>query len=154
MKRIGKDFNEEQLSKIMRQIDEDGVYLLGYSLSIVDKDIAGDGTLDFEEFVKLMQSWNKNERSYDNQLKEAFNVFDKDGDGTITAKELNTVLQGLGLGSKIDKTIIDLMIEEVDQDGNGEIDFDGNILALSVFAKPELPCYDPEFKKMMTDGPQ
>lgn len=30
------------------------------------------------------------------EFKEAFSVFDKDGDGTITTKELGTVMRSLG----------------------------------------------------------
>ncbi|KAG0699128.1 calmodulin-related protein [Suillus ampliporus] len=42
------------------------------------------------------------------EFKEAFSLFDKDGDGTITTKELGTLQD---------------MINEVDADGNGTLDF-------------------------------
>ena len=55
------------------------------------------------------------------EFKEAFALFDQDGDGTITLPELRTVMQSLGQ-SPNDQELID-MINEVDEDGNQEIDF-------------------------------
>ena len=64
------------------------------------------------------------------EFKEAFALFDKDGDGTITKNELCTVMQSLGQ----DPTDQDLddMINEIDQDGNGEIDFDEFLVLMAM----------------------
>merc|ERR1711893_145843 len=56
------------------------------------------------------------------EFREAFSLFDKDGDGTITTKELGTVMRSLGQNPS-DEELQD-MINEVDVDGNGEIDFE------------------------------
>merc|ERR1712098_962865 len=53
--------------------------------------------------------------------KEAFSLFDKDGDGTITTKELGTVMRSLGQNPT--EAELQDMINEVDADGNGTIDF-------------------------------
>ena len=55
------------------------------------------------------------------EFKEAFSVFDNDGDGTITIEELGTVLRMLGQ-TPTEAELQD-MINEVDADGNGAIDF-------------------------------
>jgi calmodulin len=55
------------------------------------------------------------------EFKETFSLFDKDGDGTITTKELGTVMRSLGQ-NPTDAELAD-MINEVDADGNGTIDF-------------------------------
>ncbi|GFS05793.1 calmodulin [Elysia marginata] len=55
------------------------------------------------------------------EFKEAFSLFDKDNDGTITTKELGTVMRSLGQNPT--EAELQDMINEVDVDGNGTIDF-------------------------------
>jgi len=55
------------------------------------------------------------------EFKEAFSLFDKDGDGTITTEELGTVMRSLGQNPT--EAELQDMINEVDGDGNGTIDF-------------------------------
>jgi calmodulin len=55
------------------------------------------------------------------EFKEAFALFDKDGDGTITTKELGTVMRSLGTNPT--EAELQDMINEIDVDGNGIIDF-------------------------------
>merc|ERR1712038_1503218 len=54
-------------------------------------------------------------------LKEAFTVYDKNNDGTITTKELSTVMRSLGQ-NPTDAEVQD-MINEVDVDGSGSMEF-------------------------------
>ena len=58
---------------------------------------------------------------FETEFKEAFSLFDKDGDGTITTKELGTVMRSLGQNPT--EAELQDMINEVDADGNGTIDF-------------------------------
>ncbi|KAJ3737289.1 hypothetical protein DFJ43DRAFT_1047097 [Lentinula guzmanii] len=55
------------------------------------------------------------------EFKEAFSLFDKDGDGMITTKELGTVMRSLGQNPT--EAELQEMINEVDTDGNGFVDF-------------------------------
>lgn len=50
------------------------------------------------------------------EFKEAFKLFDKDGDGTITTKELGTVMRSLGQNPT--EAELQDMVNEVDEDGN------------------------------------
>ncbi|KAJ4771992.1 EF hand calcium-binding protein family [Rhynchospora pubera] len=56
-------------------------------------------------------------------MQEAFNVFDEDGDGFISAQELKTVLEKLGLGEGQSMDRVQLMICSVDKDSDGRVDF-------------------------------
>jgi len=55
------------------------------------------------------------------EVKEAFALYDKNGDGTITTKALISVMRSLGKNPTEDET--EDLINEVDLDGNGVIDF-------------------------------
>ena len=55
------------------------------------------------------------------EFKEAFEIFDKDKDGFITIKELGEIMKNLGQNPT--EAELQDMINEVDIDGNGNIDF-------------------------------
>lgn len=56
----------------------------------------------------------------DSELRQAFNIFDRDGSGTINAEELKQVMKALG--EDLSEVEIDEMIREADTDGDGSID--------------------------------
>ena len=56
------------------------------------------------------------------EIREAFNLFDTDGSGTIDPKELKAAMQSLGFEAK--NATIYQMISDIDKDGSGSIDFD------------------------------
>lgn len=56
------------------------------------------------------------------EIKEAFDLFDTDGSGTIDARELNVAMRALGFEMTPEQ--IRQMIAEVDKDGSGTIDLD------------------------------
>uniref|UniRef100_A0A8C6FU32 EF-hand calcium-binding domain-containing protein 11 n=1 Tax=Moschus moschiferus TaxID=68415 RepID=A0A8C6FU32_MOSMO len=63
------------------------------------------------------------------EFKEAFSLFDKDGDGTLTTKELGTVMRPLGQNpteAELQDMIneVDQMIREADIDGDGQVNYE------------------------------
>ena len=56
------------------------------------------------------------------EIKEAFDLFDTDGSGSIDPKELKAAMQSLGFESK-NQTIFQ-MISDLDKNNSGAIDFE------------------------------
>ena len=63
------------------------------------------------------------ESDTEEEIREAFKVFDKDGNGFISASELRTVMTSLG--EKLTDEEVDEMIHEADTDGDGQVNYDG-----------------------------
>lgn len=55
-------------------------------------------------------------------MKKAFNAMDKDGDGVINRDELKNLLSGLG--EDVNSVVLDSMIKNADENGDGQIQFD------------------------------
>lgn len=64
------------------------------------------------------------------EFKEAFSLFDKDGDGTITTKELGTVMRSLGQNPT--EAELQDMINEVDADGEDENPMSLNLMLRTI----------------------
>ncbi|MQL86843.1 hypothetical protein Taro_019379 [Colocasia esculenta] len=80
-------------------------------------DIDNSGTIDYGEFIAATLHLNKIER--EDNLFAAFSYFDKDGSGYITQDELQQACREFG----IDDIHLDEIIQEVDQDNDGRIDY-------------------------------
>ncbi|XP_069109317.1 calmodulin-beta-like [Argopecten irradians] len=109
MRNLGQYPNTDELNMMLKEIDIDG-----------------DGTFGFEEFVQVMANMGgiseQSEEDEEEELRQAFRVFDKTGCGYISASDLRAVLQCMGEDLTEDE--IDEMIAEVDIDGDGRIDFE------------------------------
>ena len=62
-------------------------------------------------------------RDMEEEIKEAFRVFDKDGNGFISKDELKHVMQSLG--ENLTSEEVEEMIREADIDGDGQVNYDG-----------------------------
>ncbi|KAF3794343.1 putative calcium-binding protein [Nymphaea thermarum] len=119
MENVGLFLSDEELDSVVRNLDADG-----------------DGCLDLEEFCVLYESMTGGGKRGtgdeeikgvgavvvgDDELKEAFDVFDVNGDGFISVEELSSVLGSLRLknGWRECKE----MIQKVDLDGDGRVNF-------------------------------
>ncbi|XP_032664057.1 calmodulin-like isoform X2 [Odontomachus brunneus] len=117
---------KEELGRVMRSL---GQFARAEELRTMlqEIDIDGDGNVSFEEFVEIVSNIGAStaaptdQHQEEQELRDAFRVFDKHNRGYITASDLRAVLQCLG--EDLSEEEIEDMIKEVDVDGDGRIDF-------------------------------
>ncbi|XP_042501076.1 calcium-binding protein CML24-like [Macadamia integrifolia] len=114
---LGSESSPEEIQRMMTEIDTDG-----------------DGYIDLKEFTDFHRGVSNG--GGDNvdemkELKDAFDLYDKDQNGLISVSELHLVLKSLG--EKCSVHDCSKMISSVDADGDGNVNFE-------------------EFKSMMTNG--
>ena len=98
---FGKHLDEDELDRLFSSVDIDG-----------------SGFIDYSEFI--MATMNEKKNISEEKLQAAFKTFDKDGNGTISADEVKEVM---GLSNLDDSAIKDI-IDQVDENKDGEIQFD------------------------------
>ena len=85
---------------------------------MIEADTDQNGTIDFDEFLVMMARCMDSDSDI---IKEAFKVFDRDGNGFISSAELRHVVTSLG--EKLTDEEVDELITEVDVDGDGQINY-------------------------------
>lgn len=82
-----------------------------------------DGKVTFSNFVLIAASFMEedDEETITNELREAFRMYDRDDKGFITTKVLREILKELD--NKITEKDMDEIIDDIDEDGKGKIDF-------------------------------
>ena len=103
MRSLGQNPSDEEVRQMIEEVDEDK-----------------SETIDFKEFLGLMARKMK-ETDAEDELLEAFKVFDRDGNGKISAHELRYVM--LSSGEDLTEQDIQEMVMEADIDGDGFIDY-------------------------------
>ncbi|RZB84942.1 EF-hand 7 domain containing protein [Asbolus verrucosus] len=104
---LGIHTTEKMLAEIIAEVDADG-----------------SGELEFEEFITLASRFMAEEdaEAMQSELKEAFRLYDKEGNGYITTSTLKEILKELD--DKLTSEELDGIIAEIDTDGSGTVDYD------------------------------
>lgn len=103
-------------------------------------DSNGDGVVDIEEFCKIYNSSivgaspdqtstvpaseEEEEEEREKDIKTAFDVFDENHDGQISAEELSVVLKSIGGRQGYSEEACRDMIRKVDLDGDGKVSYE------------------------------
>ncbi|CAH1781676.1 unnamed protein product [Owenia fusiformis] len=86
-------------------------------------DVNQNGRMEFDEFLELMSVTVKPEEEVEDELRQAFKVFDKDGNGYISAKEMLVVLTKMGEEMSMEE-VEEYIIKPCDVDGDGRINYE------------------------------
>merc|ERR1711923_106383 len=100
--------SKEELQEILKEIDEDG-----------------SGEIEFGEFCQLCAKFlveDPDMETMKRELKDAFRIYDKEGQGYITTETLRGLISELL--APLTSEELDGIIEELDEDGSGTMDFD------------------------------
>jgi calmodulin len=100
---LGQSPTEAELKKMVEEVDADG-----------------SGSIEFEEFLGLLARKLRDTGAEDD-IRDAFRVFDKDQNGFITPDELRHVMANLS-DPLSDDELAD-MLHEADSDGDGQINY-------------------------------
>jgi calmodulin len=111
MRSLGQDPSDGELQDMVNEVDTDKT-----------------GTIDFQEFLAMM-SIQLPASDFEHEMRMAFQVFDRDGNGTISSDELRLVMSQLG--ENLTDREIEEMVQEADKNGDGSIDYDEFVQLLS-----------------------
>lgn len=99
------------LNAVMEGIDADGSGMIDYTEFLA-------ATLDKKHYLQRDACW------------AAFSIFDADGDGNITLAELQTILKDDAVNDLMEGRSSEEILEEVDRNGDGTIDFEEFMLMM------------------------
>ncbi|EDS43498.1 troponin C [Culex quinquefasciatus] len=105
---LGQQFDEGELQDLIDEEDPDNT-----------------GKVNFDGFANIASNFlieEEDAEAMQQELKEAFRLYDREGNGYITTSTLKEILAALD--DKLSSEDLDGIIQEIDTDGSGTVDFD------------------------------
>lgn len=100
---MGEEYTEQDIQEMLNEISADG-----------------SPSIDFNEFLSLMAQ-RTFQAETDEEIIEAFKVFDSDGSGYISTAELEQMMMTFGQQFSLEETA--QVLQEADMDGDGMVDY-------------------------------
>ena len=104
MRSIGQNPTDEEVLAMIKEVD-----------------LNSDGKIELDEFITLMAR-NSPDTQTEDEVINAFRVFDKEGNGLIATVELKHIM--MTIGDKMTEAEADEMIHEADIDDDGVINYE------------------------------
>ena len=111
----------KELANVMETLTGEKPSLDEINSMIKEVDLNSDGKIELEEFITLMMK-NSIDTQQEEEVINAFRVFDKEGNGLIQTDELKHIM--MTIGDKMTEDEADEMIHEADIDGDGTINYE------------------------------
>jgi len=104
---MGQLFDEAELNRLIEENDTESA-----------------GKVNFDAFCNIVGTFleEEDDEAMQQELKEAFRLYDREGNGYITTSTLKEILAALD--DKLSSSDLDGIIAEIDTDGSGTVDFD------------------------------
>lgn len=109
LRNLGQAPSDTELRDLVHEVDTDG-----------------NGDIDYDEFLEMMCTQgdleSQDQAINDEDLEEAFKIFDKNSDGLISAEEIRKGMKSLG--EVYTKKQAESLLKDLDQNNDGYIDFE------------------------------
>ena len=103
LKRLGESATDKELDEVVNQFDA-----------------YGKGLVSFQQFVDIANQLRSSVIT-EQEIIEAFKIFDRDGSGGVDASELMQVMTSIG--DRMTQEEAEAMIRQADSDGSGSVDY-------------------------------
>jgi calmodulin len=104
LKDLGQNPTKEELDEIIKEVDQDN-----------------NKSIEFPEFLELMSRKMKDVDT-EEEMMEAFKIFDKDGNGFVSKDDIKTAMDQLG--EKLKPEELDEIMKDWDEDGDGQLNYE------------------------------
>ena len=101
---LGKSMTEAELQIMIDEVDSNR-----------------NGTVEFDEFLSMMAR-KMQKTDWQEEIRDAFHAFDKDGNGFISPQELRDVMKILK--EELTEEQLDILIKEAETNGDGAINYE------------------------------
>nr|CAD7568054.1 unnamed protein product [Timema californicum] len=136
---MGQLFDDNELQALIDETDPEGtvaIHAVGHQPCCLwggrekhssirpTSSVPGTGKVNFDGFTRIAAHFLEEEdaEAMQQELKEAFRLYDREGNGYITTATLREILAALD--DKLGPDDLDGIITEIDTDGSGTVDFD------------------------------
>ena len=104
LKRIGESATDKELEDVVNHVD-----------------FYAKGLVSFQQFVDIANQLRSSVITFEQEIIEAFKIFDRDGSGGVDASELMQVMTSIG--DRMTQDEAEAMIRQADSDGSGSVDY-------------------------------
>lgn len=114
------ELQREEILQAYKEIMSEKEAQIEADLVMKTLDIDNSNSISYTEFI--LATINKKKMITEERIKQAFDIFDQDKNGSITLEEIKTVLGNID--NEFDDLVWKDIIKDIDKDNNGEIDFE------------------------------